>query len=309
VAAIFGCWSSASRKQVLPVLERCNGLLFYPSQYEGEEQSPQVIYTGATPRQQALPAVEYLLEHGRRRFILVGSDYVYPRTTNAILRNYLAARGIGPDAIMEVYVSYGERIWRETIESMARFGMRGDAAIVSTISGDSNVHFFREYARQELSPANLPVMTLSIGESELTSLQGVPMQGHFASWSYLGGIDDPYNRDFVRRWRAFTGNERAVPNDPMEATFIGFRMWAAAVEKAGTTDAGMVRAALAGMTCAAPSGFTVQLDAQTQHLHKPAFVGRITDEGAILPVWTSPALVPPEPWSPWLKNEGLRKAS
>ncbi|MET0446255.1 MAG: transporter substrate-binding protein [Pseudorhodoplanes sp.] len=309
VAAIFGCWSSASRKQVLPVLERCNGLLFYPSQYEGEEQSPQVIYTGATPRQQALPAVEYLLERGRRRFILVGSDYVYPRTTNAILRNFLASRGIGPDAIMEIYVNYGERIWRESLESMARFGMRGDAAIVSTISGDSNVHFFREYARQQLSPAHLPVMTLSIGESELTSLRGVPMQGHLASWSYLGGIDDPHNRDFVRRWRAFTGDEKALPNDPMEATFIGFRMWAAAVEKAGTTDAGMVRAALAGMACAAPSGFTVQLDAQSQHLQKPAFIGRITDEGTILPVWTSPGLVPPEPWSPWLKDEGLRKAS
>ncbi|MET0868461.1 MAG: transporter substrate-binding protein [Pseudorhodoplanes sp.] len=309
VAAIFGCWSSASRKQVLPVLERCNGLLFYPSQYEGEEQSPQVIYTGATPRQQALPAVEYLLERGRRRFILVGSDYVYPRTTNAILRNFLASRGIGPDAIMEIYVNYGERIWRESLESMARFGTRGDAAIVSTISGDSNVHFFREYARQQLSPAHLPVMTLSIGESELTSLRGVPMQGHLASWSYLGGIDDPHNRDFVRRWRAFTGDEKALPNDPMEATFIGFRMWAAAVEKAGTTDAGMVRAALAGMACAAPSGFTVQLDAQSQHLQKPAFIGRITDEGTILPVWTSPGLVPPEPWSPWLKDEGLRKAS
>lgn len=309
VAAIFGCWSSASRKQVLPVLERHNGLLFYPSQYEGEEQSPHVVYTGATPRQQALPAVEYLLEQGRRKFILIGSDYVYPRTTNAILKNYLGSRGVGADAILEIYVPYGERIWRETLERMARFGLRGDTAIVSTISGDSNVHFFREYARQEMSPAHLPVMTLSIGESELTSLAGVPMQGHLASWSYLGAIDDPRNRDFVRRWRVFTGNGRAMPNDPMEATFIGFRMWVAAVERAGTTEIGAVRAALAGMTVDAPSGFTVRLDAQNQHLHKPAFVGRITDEGAILPVWTSPGLVPPEPWSPWLKGEGLRRAS
>jgi urea transport system substrate-binding protein len=309
VAAIFGCWSSASRKQVLPVLERRNGLLFYPSQYEGEEQSPHVVYTGATPRQQALPAVEYLLDQGRRRFILIGSDYVYPRTTNAILKNYLASRGIAPDAILEVYAHPGERIWRETIERIARFGLRGDAAIVSTISGDSNVHFFREYARQELSPANLPVMTLSIGESELNSLKGVPMQGHLASWSYLGAIDDPHNRDFVRRWRAFIGNQSAMPNDPMEATFIGFRMWAAAVEKAGTTDVNAVRNALAGMTVAAPSGFTVRLDPETQHLHKPAFIGCITDDGAILPVWASSDLVPPEPWSPWLKDQALRKAS
>ncbi len=309
VAAIFGCWSSASRQQVLPVLEQHDGLLFYPSQYEGEEQSPHVVYTGATPRQQALPAVEYLLERGCRKFILVGSDYVYPRTTNAILKNYLASRGVAADAIMEIYVPYGERLWRDTIERMARFGLRGDTAIVSTISGDSNVHFFREYARQGMSPVRLPVMTLSIGESELTLLAGVPMQGHLASWSYLGAIDDPHNRDFVRRWRLFSGNDSAVPNDPMEATFIGFRLWAAAVEKAGSTEAAAVRAALAGMTCEAPSGFTVRLDGENQHLHKPAFIGRITGDGAILPVWTSPGLVPPEPWSRWLKGEMLRKVS
>jgi urea transport system substrate-binding protein len=153
------------------------------------------------------------------------------------------------------------------------------------------------------------VMTLSIGESELVSLSGVPMQGHLASWSYLGAIEHPRNRDFVQRWRDFTGNDSAMPNDPMEATFIGFRMWVAAVEKAGTTEVAAVRATLAGMTCEAPSGFTVRLDGENQHLHKPAFIGRITDDGAILPVWTSPGLVPPEPWSPWLKGEGLRRAS
>ncbi|MGD9920073.1 MAG: transporter substrate-binding protein [Pseudorhodoplanes sp.] len=311
VAVVFGCWSSASRKRVLPVMERHDGLLFYPSQYEGEEQSPHVFYTGATPRQQALPALEYLLDQGRRHLILVGTDHVYPRTTNAILKGYLASRGIPAAQVMELYVPFGERIWRETIEHMALFGGRGSAAIVSTISGDSNVHFFREYARQGLSPATLPVMTLSIGERELASLADVPMDGHLASWSYFGSVDHPANHAFLRRWRAYCDGAPAMPNDAMEATLIGFRMWVAAVEKAGTTAVAAVRAAMADMTCDAPSGFAVRMDAQTQHLHKPAFVGRFNGSGAIVPVWSSAGLVPPEPWSPWLKRTdgAARKAS
>ncbi|MFZ5691361.1 MAG: transporter substrate-binding protein [Pseudomonadota bacterium] len=307
---IFGCWSSASRHAVLPVLQRHGGLLFYPSQYEGEEQSPHVFYTGATPRQQALPAVEYLLDRGRRHFILIGTDYVYPRTTNAILRAFLASRGVPDSQIMELYVPFGERLWRQTIERIATFGGRGNTAIVSTISGDSNVHFFREYARQGLSPALLPVMTLSIGERELSSLADVPMDGHLASWSYFGAIDHPANRAFIDEWRAYAGDDAAMPNDAMEATLIGFRMWVAAVERAGTTELAAVRTAMAGMDFAAPSGFTVRMDEETQHLHKPAFVGRFTAAGSIVPVWSSAGLVPPEPWSPWLKRAGeMRLAS
>jgi urea transport system substrate-binding protein len=310
VAVMFGCWSSASRHEVLPVLQRHGSLLFYPSQYEGEEQSPHVFYTGATPRQQALPAVEYLLDQGRHSIILIGTDYVYPRTTNAILKGYVASRGVSDSQIMELYVPFGERIWRETVERMAKFGARGDTAIVSTISGDSNVHFFREYARQGLSPALLPVMTLSIGERELSALGGVSMEGHLASWSYFGAIDHPANRAFANQWRAFAGDDAATPNDAMEATLIGFRMWVAAVERAGTTDAAAVRAAMADMTFAAPSGFTVRMDRETQHLHKPAFVGRFTAEGSIVPVWSSAGLVPPEPWSPWLRpSRDMRLAS
>ena len=308
IAVMFGCWSSASRKQVIPVLERHGALLFYPSQYEGEEQSPHVFYTGATPRQQALPAVDFLLDRGRRRFILVGTDYVYPRTTNAILKNYLASRGVLADDVIEMYVPLGERFWREPVAQIAKFGARGNTAIVSTISGDSNVHFFREYAQQGLSPASLPVMTLSIGERELASLRDVPMQGHFAGWSYFAAIDQPANRDFVAQWRDYSDDAAAMPNDAMEATLIGFRMWAAAVQRAGTTDAQAVRAAMAGMTCEAPSGFTVRMDGVSQHLHKPAFVGCFDGNGAILPVWSSAGLVPPEPWSPWLRSE-LRQAS
>ncbi len=309
-AVLFGCWGSASRHQVLPVLQRHKALLFYPSQYEGEEQSPHVFYTGATPRQQALPAVDYLLDGGRRNFILAGTDDIYPRTTNAILRAYLASRSVTESQIMELYAPFGERVWREAIERMAAFAARGNAAIVSTISGDANVHFLREYTRQGLSPAALPVMTLSIGERELGSLAGVPMDGHLACWSYFGAIDHPANHAFVNRWRSYKGANAALPNDAMEATLIGFRMWVAAVERAGTTDAAAVRAAMADMICDAPSGFAVRMDGETQHLHKPAFIGRFDGAGAIMPVWASEGLLPPEPWSPWLKRAAeMRLAS
>jgi urea transport system substrate-binding protein len=302
VAAIFGCWTSASRKCVIPVIERENGLLFYPSQYEGEEEAPNVYYLGATPRQQALPAIDYLLEEGRRRFFLVGTDYVYPHTTNAIIKGYLASRGIAADAISELYVPFGEKIWRETIEKMRRFGSRGDAAIVSTISGDSNVHFFREFARQGVRAQDLPVMTLSIGEAELAALAGVDMSGHLAAWSYFGSIDSAANRAFVEQWRTFTGNATAMPNDPMEATVIGFHLWTQAVARAGTTDSDAVRQALADLQFAAPSGFTVRMDGSNHHLHKPAFIGRISAKGDIFPIWKSGGLVPPEPWSQWLAS-------
>jgi urea transport system substrate-binding protein len=312
VAAIFGCWTSASRKCVIPVIERENGLLFYPSQYEGEEESPNVCYLGATPRQQALPAIDYLLDEGRRRFFLVGTDYIYPHTTNSIIKGYLASRGIAADAISELYVPFGEKIWRETIEKMRRFGSRGDAAIVSTISGDSNVHFFREFARQGIRANDLPVMTLSIGEAEMTALSGVNMDGHLAAWSYFGTIDTVPNRAFAEQWRSFCGNPAAMTNDPMEATLIGFHLWAQAVAKAGTTETGAVRAALAGMAFAAPSGFTVRMDEKNHHLHKPAFIGRISARGDIFPVWNSGGVLPPEPWSRWLgdsKSAIFAKAS
>ena len=301
-AVLFGCWGSASRHHVLPVLQRHEALMFYPSQYEGEEQSPYVFYTGATPRQQALPAMDYLLDQGRRSFILTGTDDIYPRTTNAILRAYLASRGVPESQVMEIRAPRGERLWRDMIGRMAAFGARGNAAIVSTISSDSNVHFLREYARQGLSPAHLPVMTLSIGERELTSLAGVPMEGHLASWGYFGAIDHPANRAFVQRWRSYKGATAALPNDAMEATLIGFGMWVAAVERAGTSDPAAVRGAMADMTYDAPSGFTVRMDGETQHLHKPAFIGRFDGAGAIVPVWSSKGLMPPEPWSPWLKR-------
>jgi urea transport system substrate-binding protein len=302
VAAIFGCWTSASRREVLPVLEQQDAVLFYPSQYEGEEQSPHVFYCGSTPQQQALPAVDFLLGAGRRKFVLLGTDYIYPRTTNAILKSYLASRGAGGQAVREIYVPFGERIFCDTVEGIRRFGAGGETAVVSTLSGDSNVHFFREMSRQAVGAAELPVMTLSIGETELPAFSGASMDGHYATWSYLHAIDHPANRAFIARWRDFTAEPQALTNDSMEATLIAFRLWCKAVVRADSADAAKVRAAVAGLEAESPSGYVVRMDDENHHLHKPAVIGRIGADGRIVPVWESRRLIAPEPWSPWLKR-------
>ncbi len=260
VATIFGCWTSASRKQVLPVVEWANGLLFYPSQYEGEEQSPNIFYTGGTPRQQALPAIDYLRRAGRRKFFLVGTDYIYPRTTNAIIRNYLAKLDIAGDDVQEVFAPFRQTDWRATVADLRKFAAGADSAVISTISGDSNVHFFREFARAGLTSEALPVMSLSIGEAELPALPRASMAGHYVAWNYLHELDSVTNRDFISGWRDFVKEPKAVANDPMEATWIGFNLWVAAVEAAGTVDANKVREALAGLSVEAPSGFRVHMD-------------------------------------------------
>ena len=303
-AAIFGCWTSASRKQVLPVLAKYDGLLFYPSQYEGEEQSPHVIYTGATPQQQAMPAVDHLLELGRRRFFLVGTDYVYPRTTNAIIRSYLEAHGIGPDAVDELYTPFGEKNWADNVHRIRKFAGR-DGAIVATLSGDANVHFFRERARQGLDANILPVMSLSIGEAEMPALAERNLNGHMVAWNYLQSIDTPENHAFIAEWRRFTGDSQAITNDPMEASWIGFHLWVQSVKAAGTTEPQAVRRALAGRTIRAPSGFDVRLDPDNQHLHKPSVIGRMDANNEIWPVKISDGLIAPEPWSGWLAKDGL----
>jgi urea transport system substrate-binding protein len=303
VAAIFGCWSSASRKEVLPIVERDDALLFYPSQYEGEESSRNIFYTGATPPQQAIPAVNFLREQGVRRFFLVGTDYIYPRTTNAVLKGYLASQGISEFA--ERYTALGQTDWRSVVEEIRRFARGGRTAIVATVSGDANVHFFRELANQEIGAAEIPVMSLSINEAELPALKHSKVSGHFVAWNYLHAFDTPENRAFIDEWRRFKGNSGAETNDPMEATWIGFNLWAAAVEAAGTTDVGKVRDALGGRRITAPSGFSVTMDAKTHHLFKPVMIGRITDDGRIVPVSVTEGLVPPDPWSPWLKRPGF----
>ena len=261
VAAIFGCWSSASRKEVLPVVERDNALLFYPSQYEGEEFSRNIFYTGATPPQQAIPAVNFLREQGIRRFFLVGTDYIYPRTTNAVLKGYLASQGIAD--VAERYTALGQSDWRDVVDEIRRFARGGRTAVVATISGDANVHFFRELANEEITAAEIPVMSLSISETELPALRHSKVAGHFVAWNYLHAFDTPENRAFIAEWRRFTGKHDAVTNDPMEATLIGFSLWAAAVEAAGTADVDKVRLALDGRRFTAPSGFSVLMDGKT----------------------------------------------
>lgn len=303
VAAIFGCWTSASRKAVLPVLQDRNGLLFYPSQYEGEELSPNVFYMGGTPRQQALPAADYLRGLGRRRFFLLGTDHVYPRTTNAILRNYLTANGVASSDIEECYTAFGETEWQKIVASIVAFGAAGDAAVITTVSGDANVHFFRALMNEGVKAGHLPVMSLSIGEAELPALESAKMAGHFVGWNYLHACDSPQNRDFIARWREFTGRPNATTNDPMEATWIGFRLWADAVTAAGSIDAAAVRQSLKGRSILGPSGFDVRIDLANQHLHKPAMIGRITSDGRIVPVWTTSQLQPPDPESQWLRPQ------
>src|SRR5580658_5180794 len=302
VAAVFGCWSSASRKEVLPIVERDNALLFYPSQYEGEETSRNIFYTGATPPQQAIPAVNFLRDQSIRRFFLVGTDYIYPRTTNAVLKGYLASQGIAE--VAERYTALGQSDWVAVVEAIRRFARGGRTAIVATVSGDANVHFFRELAAQQVSAGVIPVMSLSINEAELPALMRSNVAGNFVAWNYLHAFETPENRAFIAEWRRFTGRPDAVTNDPMEATWIGFHLWAAAVEAAGTTDVAKVRAALGGKRIAAPSGFTVQMDGQTHHLYKPVMIGRVTDDGRIVPVSVTEGLVPPDPWSPWLARSG-----
>jgi urea transport system substrate-binding protein len=281
------------------VVEKENGLLFYPSQYEGEEESSCIFYTGGTPRQQALPAVDYLLGQGRRRFFLVGTDYIYPRTTNAIIRGYLASKGVFDKAVAERYVPFGGDEWKKIADEIVQFGERGEAAIVSTVSGDANVPFFRELLQAGVKPSSMPVMALSIGEAELPALPAASVNGQLVAWNYLQGLETPENRDFIARFRAFAASPHAIVNDAMEATYIGFKLWTAAVEAAGTFDVNKVRNALSGLPVKGLSGFTVKLDASNHHLHKPVVIGRI-DNGSIVPVSVSKDLAPPEPWSPWL---------
>lgn len=309
VAAIFGGWTSASRKALLPVLARHDGLLFYPSQYEGEETSPNILYMGGTPHQQALPAVDYLRVAGRRRFFLLGTDHVYPRITNEILRNYLIAQGIGRDAIEECYTAFGETAWDAVVGRIRKFAGSGQTAIVSTLSGDANVHFFRALMQAGVTANDIPAMSLSIGEAELPALDRRQMAGHLVGWNYLHACDSPQNRDFIAAWRAFCGVPDAFTNDAMEATWIGFHLWADAVRAANSVEPRAVRAALADRSFHAPSGFVVRVDPANNHLHKPAMVGRIEPDGRIVPVWMTESVVAPEPESPWLARGGTRQAA
>src|SRR5262245_49060537 len=249
VAVVFGCWTSVSRKSVLPVFEKDNGLLFYPVQYEGEESSKNVIYTGAAPNQQAIPAVDYLMkEVGVKRWVLEGTDYVYPRTTNKILEAYLLSKGVAPADISINYTPFGYSDWQTRVAAIKRFGSAGKkTAVVSTINGDANVPFYKELGNQKVSAEDIPVVAFSVGEEELSGLDAKPLVGHLAAWNYIESISTTANEGFIDRWHAYIKNQKRTTNDPMEAHYIGFNLWVKAVQKAGSTDVDEVLAALPGL--------------------------------------------------------------
>jgi urea transport system substrate-binding protein len=308
---VFGCWTSASRKSVLPVFEQLNGLLFYPVQYEGEESSRNIFYTGAAPNQQAIPAVRYLMskEGGEvRRWVLLGTDYVYPRTTNRILSAYLAAEGVSSEDIMTIYTPFGYSDWREIIERIKAFGSEGKkTAVISTINGDANTYFYKELVAQKVDASVIPVMAFSVGERELFGVDTTPLIGHMAAWNYFQSIKSAENEAFVKMWSDFNEQRDKITNDPMEATFIGFRMWAQAVVQAGTTDVDAVRQAMYGQRIKAPSGFEVVMNTN-HHLSKPVMIGKINSSGTFDVIWQSINPVRADAWSRYIPDSAKRTA-
>ena len=318
VAVIFGCWTSVSRKSVLPVVEELNGLLFYPVQYEGEELSKNVFYTGAAPNQQAIPAVEYLMSKdggSAKRWVLLGTDYVYPRTTNKILRAFLKSKGVADTDIIEEYTPFGHADYQSIIAKIKKFASEGKkTAVVSTINGDSNVPFYKELGNQGLKATDVPVVAFSVGEEELRGVDTKPLVGHLAAWNYFQSIKNPSNDEFIKQWSAYAKakgiaghKDKPLTNDPMEASVIGFRMWAQAVTKAKSTDTDKVIAAMAGQTVKAPSGIVSKMDEKNHHLHKSVFIGEIKADGQFNVVWKTPGPVKAQPWSPFIpENKGKK---
>mgnify|MGYP002632944308 CR=1 FL=1 len=303
VDVIFGCWTSVSRKSVLPVIEELNGLLFYPVQYEGEESSKNVFYTGAAPNQQAIPAVDYLMnEHEVERWVLAGTDYVYPRTTNKILESYLIAKGVAPADIMINYTPFGHSDWQSIVSDVKKFGSAGKkTAVVSTINGDANVPFYKELGNQGISAEDIPVVAFSVGEEELSGLDTGPLVGHLAAWNYFQSVESDENKAFIKQWKKFIKDKKRVTNDPMEATYIGFNMWAKAVEKAGTTDVDTVEQAMIGITTPNLTGGIAVMNSN-HHLSKPVLIGEIQDDGQIETVWETNGTVIGDAWSNFLPS-------
>ncbi|MGB0224604.1 MULTISPECIES: urea ABC transporter substrate-binding protein [unclassified Marinobacterium] len=303
VDAIFGCWTSVSRKSVLPVIEELDSLMFYPVQYEGEESSKNVFYTGAAPNQQAIPAVDYLMnELGVERWVLAGTDYVYPRTTNKILDAYLKAAGVAEEDIMVNYTPFGHSDWQSIVSDIKKFGSAGKkTAVVSTINGDANVPFYKELGSQGISSEDIPVVAFSVGEEELSGMDTGPLVGHLAAWNYFMSVDSEVNDEFIENWHSFIGNEDRVTNDPMEAHYIGFNMWAKAVEKAGTTDPSAVQDALIGVSVPNLTGGLSTM-MPNHHISKPVLIGEIQDDGQFEVVSSTSGLVVGDAWSDFLEG-------
>jgi urea transport system substrate-binding protein len=303
VAAVFGCWTSVSRKSVLPVFKELDSILFYPVQYEGEESERNVFYTGAAPNQQAIPAVDYLMSKDGgevKRWVLEGTDYVYPRTTNKILEAYLKQKGVKDEDIMINYTPFGFSDWQTEVSRIKKFGSEGKkTAVVSTINGDANVPFYKELANQGIKATDIPVVAFSVGEEELAGLDTKPLIGHLAAWNYFQSIKAPVNAKFIKSWHEFIKNPKRTTNDPMEAHFIGFNMWVKAVEKAKSTDPDKVIAALPGIEAPNLTGGTSKMLAN-HHITKPVYIGEIRGDGQFDVVWKTKNLVPGDAWSDYL---------
>ncbi|MBI5612347.1 MAG: urea ABC transporter substrate-binding protein [Gammaproteobacteria bacterium] len=317
VSVVFGCWTSVSRKSVLPVFEELNSLLFYPVQYEGEELSKNVFYTGAAPNQQAIPAVEYLMSKdggGAKRWVLLGTDYVYPRTTNKILRAFLKSKGVADKDIDEKYTPFGHADYQTIVADIKKFSAGGKTAVVSTINGDSNVPFYKELGNQGLKAKDVPVVAFSVGEEELRGVDTKPLVGHLAAWNYFQSLKGPENDAFKKKWADYAKKkniaghkDKPITNDPMEAAYIGINMWAQAVEKAKSTDTDKVIAAMAGQTFKAPSGILSKMDEKNHHLHKAVFIGEVKADGQFNVVWKTPGAVKAKPWSPYIAGNDKKK--
>jgi urea transport system substrate-binding protein len=317
VSVVFGCWTSVSRKSVLPVFKELNNLLFYPVQYEGEELEKNVFYTGAAPNQQAIPATEYLMSKeggGAKRFVLLGTDYVYPRTTNKILRAFLNSKGVKDSDISEVYTPFGHSDYQTIVANIKKFAAGGKTAVISTINGDSNVPFYKELGNAGLKATDVPVVAFSVGEEELRGVDTKPLVGHLAAWNYFESVKNPVNAAFIKKWKAYAVAKKlpnantVVTNDPMEATYVGLYMWKQAVEKAKSTDTDKVIAAMAGQTFKAPSGYTLTMDATNHHLHKPVMIGEIKADGQFNVVNKTKTPIRAQPWSPYIPgNESKQK--
>src|SRR3954462_9202980 len=317
VAVTFGCWTSVSRKSVLPVFEELNSLLFYPVQYEGEEISKNVFYTGAAPNQQAIPAVEYLMSKdggGAKRWFLLGTDYVYPRTTNKIMRAFLKSKGVADKDIEEVYTPFGHADYQTIVANIRKFSAGGKTAVVSTINGDSNVPFYKELGNQGLKATDVPVVAFSVGEEELRGVDTKPLVGHLAAWNYFMSIKAPANDEFIKQWKAYAVAKKlpnantVVTNNPMEATYVGIHMWKQAVEKAKSTDTDKVIAAMAGQTFKAPSGYELTMDKTNHHLHKPVMIGEIKADGQFSVVWKTKGPIRAQPWSPFITGNESKQS-
>jgi urea transport system substrate-binding protein len=305
VAATFGCWTSVSRKSVLPVFKELNNILFYPVQYEGEESERNVFYTGAAPNQQAIPAVDYLMSKDGgdvKRWVLAGTDYVYPRTTNKILEAYLLAKGVAKEDIMINYTPFGHSDWQTIVSDIVKFGSGGKkTAVVSTINGDANVPFYKELANKGVKATDIPVVAFSVGEEELAGLDTKDLVGHLAAWNYFESVKDPANAEFIKKWKAFTKNPKRVTNDPMEAHVIGFAMWVKAVEKAKSFDPDKVIDALPGIEAPNLTGGVSKM-LPNHHITKPVLIGEIRADGQFDVVWQTKGLVPGDAWTDYLEG-------